>query len=64
MIIVEVDSKGGIERALKKYKRKYNNLKIGKEIRARKEFQKPSEKRRAEMLKAKYIEQKKNENID
>ena len=61
MIIIEVDSKGGIERALKKYKRKFNNLKIGKEIRERKEFKKPSEKRREETSKAKYKEQKNNE---
>lgn len=61
MIIVEVDSKGGIDKALKNYKKKFNNLKIGKEIRERKEFQKPSEKRRAEILKAKYKEQKSKE---
>lgn len=65
MIIVEVDdSKGGIERALKNYKKKYNNLKIGKEIRERKEFQKPSEIRRAEILKAIYKEEKRIENLD
>ncbi len=65
MIIVEVDdSKGGIERALKNYKKKYNNLKISKEIRERKEFQKPSEIRRAEILKAIYKEEKRIENLD
>ena len=40
------------------YKKKYNNLKIGKELRDRKEFQKPSEKRRSVILKAKYKEEK------
>lgn len=65
MIIVEVDdSKGGLEKALKNYKRKYNNIKIGKEVRERKEFQKPCEKRRAVILKAIYIEQKKNQQED
>lgn len=64
MIIIEVDPKGGIDKALKNYKKKYNNLKIGKEIRERKEFQKPSEKKRAVILKAKYKEEKKNEYLD
>jgi small subunit ribosomal protein S21 len=64
MIIIEVDHKGGIDKALKNYKKKYNNLKIGKELRDRKEFQKPSEKRRSVILKAKYKEEKKNEYLD
>lgn len=64
MIIIEVDQKGGIDKALKNYKKKFNNLKVGKELRERKEFQKPSEKRRSVILKAKYKEQKKNEYLD
>jgi small subunit ribosomal protein S21 len=65
MIIIEVnDSKGGIEKALKNYKRKFNNLKVGKECRQRQAFEKPSEKRRAEILKAIYIEEKRNEERD
>jgi small subunit ribosomal protein S21 len=65
MIIIEVDdSKGGIEKALKNYKKKFNNLKVGKELRERKEFQKPSEIRRSVILKAIYKEEKRNENLD
>lgn len=65
MIIIEVDdSKGGIEKALKNYKKKFNNLKIGKELRERKEFQKPCEVRRSVILKAIYKEEKRNENLD
>ena len=65
MIIVEVDeSKGGIEKALKNYKRKFNNLKIGKELRQRQAFEKPSVKRRAEILTAIYKEEFKNQNLD
>ncbi len=59
MIIVEVDgSKDGIEKALKKYKRKFDKLKIAKTLRARQAFTKKSVKRREEIKKAAYVEQK------
>jgi small subunit ribosomal protein S21 len=65
MIIVEVnDSKGGIEKALKNYKRKFNNLKVGKECRQRQAFEKPSEKRRSVVLNAIYKEEKRREESD
>ena len=56
MIIIEV--KGSIEKSLKKYKRKFENLKIGKQLRNRKHFKKKSIVRREEINKAKYVEQK------
>ena len=56
MIIIEV--KGSIEKSLKKYKRKFENLKIGKQLRDRKHFKKKSIVRREEINKAKYVEQK------
>lgn len=59
MIIIEVDnSKDGIEKALKKYKRKYDKTKVIKQLRSRKDFTKPSVKRRTEIKKAIYVEQK------
>lgn len=59
MIIITVeDSKDGIEKALKKYKRKFEKTKIMKQLRAKKEFVKPSVKKRNEIKKAKYVEQK------
>lgn len=59
MIIITVeDSKDGIEKALKKYKRKFEKTKIMKQLRAKKEFVKPSVERRNEIKKAKYVEQK------
>ena len=65
MIVVEVnESKGGIEKALKNYKRKFNNLKVGKECRKRQAFEKPSVKRRTEILTAIYREELKNQNLD
>jgi len=58
MIIVEVEGKDGIEKALKKYKRKFERIKMMRQLRNRKEFEKPSVKRRNQIKKAIYIEQK------
>lgn len=54
MIIINVKEEESIERALKRYKRKHRNVGIVKEIRRRKEFIKPSVKRRNEILNAEY----------
>ena len=63
MIIVEVDdSKGGIEKALKTLKSKTKQTKQVEQLRDRKEFEKPSVKRRKDLLKAKYIQSKNNPN--
>lgn len=56
MIVVKVNEDDTIERAIKKYKRKFEKVGILKEIRARKEYVKPSVKRRQQLLKAKYIQ--------
>ncbi|MCB0572705.1 MAG: 30S ribosomal protein S21 [Phaeodactylibacter sp.] len=58
MIIVEVRDNESIERALKKYKMKVNRSGIMRELRDRKQFTKPSVRRRNEMLKAVYRQQK------
>jgi small subunit ribosomal protein S21 len=64
MIIVEVQGgKDGLERALKKYKRKFERIGIGRELRKRKEFTKPSVERRNEIKKAKYIQHKFLDNL-
>ena len=57
MLISEV-GKGGIEAALKKLKRKVDKTKIMKEVRSRKEFVKPTDKRRSEKGRAVYINKK------
>lgn len=54
MLIVDVKDSESIDRALKKYKRKYEKAGILKELRNRKHFTKPSVKRRSEVLKAIY----------
>lgn len=58
MLIIEVKEGESIDRALKRYKRKHRETKVMKELRKRKEFVKPSVKRRAEVLSAIYKERK------
>ena len=57
MIIVPVKEGENIERALKKFKRKYEKTGIVKELRARQAFQKPSVVNRRKMMKAVYVQQ-------
>jgi small subunit ribosomal protein S21 len=64
MIIIEVKGgKDGLEKALKKFKRKFDKIGIAKELRRRKEFTKPSVERRNEIKKAKYIQHKFLDNL-
>jgi small subunit ribosomal protein S21 len=56
MIIVPVKEGENIERALKKFKRKFEKTGIIKELRGRQEFTKPSVTRREEVKKAIYIQ--------
>ena len=58
MLIIEVKDSDSIDRALKKYKRKYERAGILKQLRSRKHFVKPSVKRRTEVLKAIYKNEK------
>lgn len=54
MIIVPLKEGENIERALKKFKRKYEKTGVIKELRERQAFTKPSIKSRQERLKAIY----------
>jgi small subunit ribosomal protein S21 len=58
MLIIDVKDGESIDRALKKYKRKFDRSGVLKEIRRRKHFTKPSVERRTELLKAEYRLQK------
>lgn len=60
MIIVPVKEGESIDRALKKYKRKYEKTGVVKELRERQQFTKPSIKKRGQRLKAIYIQQLKD----
>jgi small subunit ribosomal protein S21 len=54
MLIIDIKEGESIDRALKRYKRKYQNVGIIKELRKRKEFVKPSIIKRSQVLKAVY----------
>ena len=56
MIVVPVKEGENIERALKKFKRKYERTGIVKELRARQQFTKPSVKKRLAMEHAIYVQ--------
>lgn len=58
MLAIQVKEGESIDRALKRYKRKYDRTGVMKQIRARKQFIKPSVNRRKEVLKAAYIQNK------
>jgi len=55
MLIIPVKEGENIERALKKFKKKYDRTGVVKELRRRKEFTKPSVLKRKEKLKAIYV---------
>ena len=63
MIVVAVKEGENIERALKRFKRKFERTGAVKELRARKEFIKPSVLKRKKMQKAVYDKQLFN-NVD
>lgn len=54
MLIIEVKEGETIDKALKKYKRKFERSGTLKQLRSRKAFTKPSIERRQEVLKAVY----------
>lgn len=56
MLVIPVKEGESIERALKKYKKKFDRTKVVRELRERQQFIKPSVLRRAEFIKAKYIQ--------
>lgn len=62
MIIIKIANGENIERALKRFKNKFTNTKVIKQLRERQEYEKPSEKKRKENQKAKYIQKLKKDN--
>jgi small subunit ribosomal protein S21 len=56
MIIIPIKDGENIERALKRYKKKYERTGTIKELRNRKQYDKPSVVNRAEKIKAIYVE--------
>jgi len=56
MIIIPIKDGENIERALKKYKKKYERTGTIKELRNRKQYDKPSVINRVQKIKAIYVE--------
>ncbi len=57
MIIMPIKEGENIERALKKFKRKFEKTGVLKELRGRQQYQKPSARKRRDMERARYVEQ-------
>ncbi len=58
MLIINVKEEESIDRALKRYKRKFLSTGTLKELRRRKHFTKPSVERRNEIISAEYRQKK------
>jgi len=56
MIIVPLKEGENIDRALKKFKRKFEKTGVLRELRSRQAFVKPSVRRRDEVKKAQYVQ--------
>lgn len=54
MLIIKVHEGENIDKALKRFKRKFNMIGIASELREREQFTKPSVKKREVKQKAKY----------
>ena len=56
MLIIDTRESESLDRALKKYKKKFEKAGIIRELRARQSFTKKSIRRRSEVLKAAYVQ--------
>lgn len=63
MLIIPVKEGENIERAIKKYKKKFDRTGVVRELRDRQFFEKPSVTRRHEVMKAAYIQKMHSEEI-
>lgn len=61
MLIIDTREADSIDKALKKYKKKFEKAGILRQLRERQTFTKKSVKRRSEILKAAYIDSIKRE---
>lgn len=56
MLIIPIKDGENIDRALKRFKRKFDRTGTMRQLRSRQQFTKPSVKRRAQIQKAQYIQ--------
>jgi small subunit ribosomal protein S21 len=54
MLIINVKENESIDKALKRFKKKFEKTGVLKELRARTSFEKPSVRRRSEIIRAAY----------
>jgi small subunit ribosomal protein S21 len=54
MIVININDNESIDRALKRFKKKFERTGVLKELRARTHFEKPSIARRSERIRAAY----------
>lgn len=64
MLVVQVKEGEGIDRALKRYKRKFDKTGTMRQLRSRQAFQKKSVSRRMEMIKAAYVQTLRREEME
>jgi small subunit ribosomal protein S21 len=58
MLIINIKENESIDKALKRFKKKFEKTGVLKQLRSRTSFTKPSVRRRGEMIKAAYIQKK------
>lgn len=56
MLIINIKENESIDKALKRFKKKFEKTGVLRQLRSRTAFQKPSIKRRTEVIKASYKE--------
>ena len=61
MLIIPVKEGENIDRALKRFKRKFDRTGKMRELRSRQQFSKPSVNRRQQIVKAQYIQRLRDE---
>ena len=64
MLIVQVKEGDSVEKALKKFKKKFEKTGVVKQLRERQKFTKPSVRRREEIIKAVYKQKLQNGTIE
>ena len=63
MIIIPVKEGENVERALKRFKRKFEKTGVIKELRERKAYKKPSIIKREKLIKAKYVQKLRQQEV-
>lgn len=61
MIIINIKENESIDRALKRFKKKFEKTGILRELRSRTSFEKPSVSRRSEIIRAAYRQRMRNQ---